>query len=277
MRNFTQNIDTLERLTGLDGDYIIEAHGSFATASCVKCKELADPDMVRGKALQGQVPHCVSCHALIKPDITFFGENLPKRFFANLDDFERADLLIVIGTSLQVQPFASLIDEVPEHVPRILINKEEAGVHDSKSSGFDFKWKYGLNRDVFLPSTCDEGISKLAALLGWEKDLDRLYTKGTMKLKDLYHGEAEEVEKAPVQKDDKEVDELADVLNKLTADDVVETIKQEEAANKEVALKEENIPVNSKENTKNTEKPVLDKKDKQEKDCPRTKRQSDKK
>lgn len=85
LRNFTQNIDTLERLTGLDQEYIIEAHGSFATASCVECHERADSDMVREHALKGKVPKCESCDSLIKPDITFFGENLPKRFFDHLE------------------------------------------------------------------------------------------------------------------------------------------------------------------------------------------------
>ncbi|RCH78880.1 NAD-dependent protein deacetylase sirtuin-2, partial [Rhizopus azygosporus] len=45
LRNFTQNIDTLERLTGLDQEYIVEAHGSFATASCIKCKNPAEIDL----------------------------------------------------------------------------------------------------------------------------------------------------------------------------------------------------------------------------------------
>jgi NAD-dependent SIR2 family protein deacetylase len=74
----------LERLTGLDQKYIIEAHGSFATASCVKCKKRADSDMVKKKAINGHVPHCEDCDDLIKPDITFFGESLPKLFFENL-------------------------------------------------------------------------------------------------------------------------------------------------------------------------------------------------
>lgn len=72
-------------MTGLDQEYIIEAHGSFATASCVECKSKADPQKVKEKALLGQVPHCEDCDQLIKPDITFFGENLPKRFFDHLD------------------------------------------------------------------------------------------------------------------------------------------------------------------------------------------------
>ncbi|CAO3690084.1 unnamed protein product [Rhizopus stolonifer] len=221
LRNFTQNIDTLERLTGLDEEYIIEAHGSFASASCIECKKPADEDQVCEKSLAGQVPRCESCKGLVKPDITFFGENLPKRFFDHLSDFEKADLLIVIGTSLQVQPFASLIDDVEDTVPRLLINKELVGCHHSKKSGFDFRWKYGLNRDVSYLGSCDEGIEKLAALLGWEKDLEQMYTKGHKKLKAIWEQKAkkEDIETLITQDEDKEVNALADELEKLTAKD----------------------------------------------------------
>jgi hypothetical protein len=148
-------------------------------------------------------------------------------------------LLIIIGTSLQVQPFASLIDDVLDTVPRLLINKDEVGVHKSKASGFDFKWKYGLNRDVFHSGACDDGVTKLAELLGWEKDLDRLYNKGTEKLKATYlaaveaeeaEAKKEEIEPAAEQREDKEVDELAGELEKLTAKDV-----KEEAVTKQIA------------------------------------------
>ena len=62
---------------------------------------------------------------MVKPDIVFFGENLPERFFKCVrDDFKQCDLLIVLGTSLVVQPFASLIDRVGPHCPRLLINME---------------------------------------------------------------------------------------------------------------------------------------------------------
>ena len=54
----------------------------------------------------------------MKPDIVFFGESLPERFFQLApEDFGQADLLIVMGTSLVVQPFASLIGRACEAVP----------------------------------------------------------------------------------------------------------------------------------------------------------------
>ncbi|KAI9245261.1 DHS-like NAD/FAD-binding domain-containing protein [Sporodiniella umbellata] len=218
LRNFTQNIDTLERMTGLEEKYIVEAHGSFASASCIECKQQADENIVRQKSLAGKVPHCEICKGIVKPDITFFGENLPKRFFDHLADFEKADLLIVIGTSLQVQPFASLIDDVDDSVPRLLINKELVGNHHSKKSGFDFRWKYGLNRDVSYLGSCDEGIEKFATLLGWEKDLESMYINGHKKLKATWKQQSkEEDQEVPIkQENDTEVDDLADKLEKLT-------------------------------------------------------------
>ena len=56
-------------------------------------------------------PTCERCNGLVKPDIVFFGESLPKKFSDSVQaDFKNCDLLIVLGTSLTVQPFASLVD-----------------------------------------------------------------------------------------------------------------------------------------------------------------------
>jgi len=58
------------------------------------------------------VPKCSKCDGIVKPDVVFFGENLPPRFFHCAEkDMPKCDLLIVMGTSLVVQPFASLVDK----------------------------------------------------------------------------------------------------------------------------------------------------------------------
>ncbi|KAG0272274.1 NAD-dependent protein deacetylase sirtuin-2 [Linnemannia exigua] len=80
LRSYTQNIDMLERLTGLDEELLVEAHGSFATSECIECNELCDNAIVRKHILKGDIPHCKKCKGLVKPTITFFGENLPDRF-----------------------------------------------------------------------------------------------------------------------------------------------------------------------------------------------------
>lgn len=58
-----------------------------------------------------QIPICTVCPGVVKPDIVFFGESLPERFQRCLqEDFQQCDMLIIMGSSLEVQPFASLID-----------------------------------------------------------------------------------------------------------------------------------------------------------------------
>lgn len=51
-----------------------------------------------------RVPSCAVCTGLVKPDVVFFGEALPQRFLLHLVDFPTADLLLILGTSLQVCP-----------------------------------------------------------------------------------------------------------------------------------------------------------------------------
>lgn len=150
---------------------------------------------------------------LVKPDIVFFGESLPQRFFERAAaDFPVCDLLIVMGTSLVVQPFASLIDEVGDGVPRLLINREKVGeaspvpqavlerldalkgmVLAGKISqtevdafsdrisdqfgggGFQFD---GNGRDVAELADCDDGVTQLSSMLGWTPELDALVAQG---------------------------------------------------------------------------------------------------
>ena len=207
LRNYTQNIDTLERVAGISGDKLVEAHGSFATSHCIDCNKEETTEAVKKHVENGTIPHCSACGGLVKPDIVFFGESLPSRFFQLLnDDFAKCDLLLVLGTSLQVQPFASLIGKVPNECPRLLINRELVGTIDKKygellanspskflsfiyyyysSFFFVFNTNYfyleyfrfdmeSNYRDVALLGDCDSGVLKLADLCGWKQELDLL-------------------------------------------------------------------------------------------------------
>lgn len=115
-RCYTQNIDSLESLAGLPKETVIAAHGNFDRAHCIKCRLDHDVEYVK-LAIEKQKPcRCLKtkgCYGLVKPGIVFFGESLPERFWKSIpSDFEAADLLIVMGSSLVVQPFASLIGEL---------------------------------------------------------------------------------------------------------------------------------------------------------------------
>ncbi|XP_078389453.1 NAD-dependent protein deacetylase sirtuin-2 isoform X2 [Cetorhinus maximus] len=127
LRCYTQNIDTLERVVGLKDEDLIEAHGTFYTSHCTNsaCKKQYNLDWMKTQIFTKPLPKCEQCNSVVKPDIVFFGESLPQRFFATMEsDFPKCDLLIIMGTSLQVQPFASLASRVSDTTPRLLINKE---------------------------------------------------------------------------------------------------------------------------------------------------------
>jgi NAD-dependent histone deacetylase SIR2 len=86
---------------------------------------------------------------------------LPPNFFRCIGQLHDADLLIVIGTSLTVHPFASLIDMVGGKCPRVLINLDKVGGIGS-----------GKN-DMVLLGKCDDIIRDLARELGWEDELEK--------------------------------------------------------------------------------------------------------
>lgn len=74
----TQNIDCLERLAGLPEAKVVEAHGSFASNSCIEngCGKKFDGEKMKKCVDDGKVPKCDKCGGLVKPDIVFFGEGV---------------------------------------------------------------------------------------------------------------------------------------------------------------------------------------------------------
>ncbi|CAO3679321.1 unnamed protein product [Umbelopsis vinacea] len=219
LHNFTQNIDTLERLAGLPDSHLVEAHGSFASATCVRCKAPGDIRHVKRHILRSQIPRCAGCKdGLIKPDITFFGQSLPDKFYDSLDLFDEADLLIVIGTSLQVQPFASLVEAVNSEVPRLLINREPAGVFQASKRGYELRGKAKKKRDALWLGDCDAGVEKLAELLGWDKELDDMHRKGHDELKSQWIREEEALEEPETQPSIKETAAEKEQIDQLAAE-----------------------------------------------------------
>ncbi|KAK4047749.1 Sterol O-acyltransferase 2 (Sterol-ester synthase 2) [Microbotryomycetes sp. JL201] len=197
---FTQNIDTLERIAGLQDDMVVEAHGSFAEAECLACKKKYTPEQIKPRIMRGEIVSCDEPYcqdkdtAFIKPKIVFFGESLPDKFFDRISDLQSCDLLFVMGTSLTVQPFASLIHRVPASCPRVLVNLEKVGEAPrdlpkfarSSDAGFDFDGRTGRKngiRDVCVLSTSDEGVKQLCQELGWSDELTALFEKETGRLK----------------------------------------------------------------------------------------------
>lgn len=113
-----------------------------------------------------QIAKCYKCKGLVKPDIVFFGESLPGRFFTHAEeDMPKCDLLIIMGTSLVVYPFAALQDLVGDDCPRLLINREQVGNLDFGEDNV---------RDALYEGDCDAGVEELARLLGWSDEFSEL-------------------------------------------------------------------------------------------------------
>ncbi|KID85195.1 NAD-dependent deacetylase sirtuin-2 [Metarhizium guizhouense ARSEF 977] len=159
---FTQNIDCLERRAGVPADKIVEAHGSFATQRCIECRAAFPGDLMTEHVARGAVPRCreAGCAGTVKPDIVFFGEMLPPAFGERAGHAGAADLLLVMGTSLTVHPFAGLPELAAEGRPRVLLNLERVGRLGTRPD------------DVVELGECDEGIRKLADALGWRDELE---------------------------------------------------------------------------------------------------------
>ncbi|XP_043371667.1 NAD-dependent protein deacetylase sirtuin-3, mitochondrial isoform X1 [Dermochelys coriacea] len=172
LRLYTQNIDGLERVAGIPLDKLVEAHGTFATATCTVCRRSYPGEDFRGDVMADKIPHCPVCTGLIKPDIVFFGEELPHRFFLHVTDFPMADVLFIIGTSLEVQPFASLADAVRSSIPRVLINRDLVGP-------FAYQPQYN---DVALLGDVISGVETFVELMGWKEEMQELIRRETEKL-----------------------------------------------------------------------------------------------
>lgn len=184
-RVFTQNIDGLDYQTGIARERVTNVHGSIARVVCEGCRrEMAfDAFCQKLRCQIKDIYHtdatapqksmailCPSCNRpLVKPSTILFGSSLPDEFFDRIPSLKTADLLIVAGTSLQVSPANSVVQEVQETCPRLIVNKERVGE--------DLGVRYGAAtvQDVWTGEmSCDEAFLELIILLGWEEKVRKI-------------------------------------------------------------------------------------------------------
>jgi NAD-dependent deacetylase len=104
----TQNIDRLHRRAGSDN--VIEVHGSIEWSVCLECGARVGIERVL-EQLRGGVgtPECEACVTPLKPDVVLFGELLPEEAMSDAFSLaSEADLMLAVGSSLEVYPVASL-------------------------------------------------------------------------------------------------------------------------------------------------------------------------
>lgn len=155
VRNYTQNVDLLEEKAGIPKDKIVYCHGTLRSGHCQNpnCNQEFSFNEMKEQLLNTSEIRCTKCNSYVKPDVVFYGEPLSMPSFAK-EDFEKCDLLIVMGTSLLVRPFSHFVERVGIHVPRLLINNKIVG-----------QFKHPSNRDAIFLGNCDEGTTKLMQLV----------------------------------------------------------------------------------------------------------------
>ena len=114
----TQNIDGLHQKAGSKN--VCELHGSIMRNYCMKCGKFYDGEFVFNS---NGIPKC-ECGGIIKPDVVLYEEGLNQEILTkSINDIANADVLIVAGTSLTVQPASSLINYYRGN-KLILINRD---------------------------------------------------------------------------------------------------------------------------------------------------------
>jgi NAD-dependent deacetylase len=104
----TQNIDMLHHKAG--SRRVLELHGTLRSLSCTQCyRQFGFEAFLLPFVEDGEIPHCPDCSAVLKPDVILFGEQLPQKILYEAQREARScDLMIVVGSSLEVLPVAGL-------------------------------------------------------------------------------------------------------------------------------------------------------------------------
>ncbi|EHA56672.1 hypothetical protein MCOR27_004416 [Pyricularia oryzae] len=238
LTNYTQNIDNIEETAGIDPERLVQCHGSWSSATCIRCGHKVPGKTIFPVVEAGGIPRCEKCgvasakassaqarnsssrsrqasksrkrktshddddsdgtysggpvssaktpgralrtsarhsngaagpeidasrrpvakgEGIMKPDITFFGEALPRRFGERLlgHDRDLVDLVIVIGTSLKVKPVSELVPVLPANVPQIYISRDPVS---------------HVHFDIDLLGDCDVVVAELCRRAGWDLD-----------------------------------------------------------------------------------------------------------
>ncbi len=126
----TQNIDGLHQMAG--SRRVLELHGNTTRFFCLECGDRHTMDDISARLETQLPPTCSSCGGLVRPDVVFFGETLPH---AVLEEARReamgCDLFLAVGSSLVVQPAATLPVIAKEQGARLVIINLEATPLDS--------------------------------------------------------------------------------------------------------------------------------------------------
>jgi NAD-dependent deacetylase len=129
----TQNIDRLHHKAG--SERVIEVHGSIATASCTSCDAGYPLEQVESLFDSDGIATCGLCAGKVKPDVVLFGELLPQGEIAEAERLcAGADLLLCVGSSLEVYPVAGLPELTLAAGGRLAVVTQSSTPYDSEAT-----------------------------------------------------------------------------------------------------------------------------------------------
>jgi NAD-dependent deacetylase len=147
----TQNIDGLHQRAGSREVY--ELHGHIRSATCVRCGGQVPSQPLQRTIARGLPPACPACRGALKPDLVLFGENLPQGlYWMARSALEQSDLVLVAGTSLEVEPAGGLPLLALRRGARLIIVNKSATHLDARA-------------DVVLRADVAEALPALAGRL----------------------------------------------------------------------------------------------------------------
>jgi NAD-dependent deacetylase len=117
----TQNIDGLHTRAG--AHHVLQVHGSLDTLTCTDCYRQVPASSVMEEYLNNCcMPRCPSCNAVLKPDVILFEEQLPVKIWNEAEEAcRKCELMLVVGTSLEVLPSAKLPVLALDHGAKLII------------------------------------------------------------------------------------------------------------------------------------------------------------
>lgn len=117
----TQNIDGLHQHAGSHD--VLEVHGTLETMTCTNCYHQYPASKYIGDYINYcSIPYCEACGSILKPDVILYDEQLPFQTWTKAEAASRqCDLILVVGTSLEVMPSAQLPYLALEHGAHLII------------------------------------------------------------------------------------------------------------------------------------------------------------
>jgi NAD-dependent protein deacetylase/lipoamidase len=147
----TQNIDGLHQRAGNSADKVIEVHGTMREVICMSCGWRGPMQETLERVRAGEDdPPCLSCGGILKSATISFGQSLePAVISRAFRVAAEADLLLAIGSSLQVYPIAAVVPETSRRGARVVILNAQA-------TQFDDVADMVLNQPIgtVLPAVC---------------------------------------------------------------------------------------------------------------------------